>query len=149
MTDLFHTIEPWQEEHIFKAAAIILKDRHARISIHFRDDFDHVFAGGKWGYFAGAVEPGENLEQAAVRELFEETGIRAQANEMRPVAKGFSETGDGAHHYVYLLDRVVCPSEITLNEGAGFAFIHHGQLDKFDLLPIVKRVLAYYFTQNS
>ena len=145
--DQFHTVDPWEETHSFVAAAILLKDIHGRICIHFRDDFAHVIARGKWGYFAGAVEANESLRDAALRELHEETGICADAGEMLPLAKGYSEIGDGAHHYVYLLDRLVVPSDITLCEGAGFAFIHKGQLDKFDLLPITKRVLSYYFSK--
>ena len=36
------------------------------------------FGEGKWNGFGGKVEPGENPEQAAVRELWEETGIHAK-----------------------------------------------------------------------
>lgn len=32
---------------------------------------------GLWGYPGGHVEPGETAAEAAVRELFEETGVRA------------------------------------------------------------------------
>ena len=145
--DAFHTVDPWQEDYKFMAAAVLLKDRYGCISIHFRDDFDHVFAHGKWGYFAGAVEPGETIVHDAVRALHEETGIVALESEMQPLARVFSGTGEGAHHYVYMLDRVIKPSEIALNEGAGFAFIHQGQLDKCDLVPATKHILSSYFAQ--
>ena len=36
--------------------------------------------GWRWGTIGGAVDPGEELGAAAVRELFEETGIRADAS---------------------------------------------------------------------
>lgn len=35
------------------------------------------FGMGKWNGFGGKVEEGESIEEAAVRELFEECGIRA------------------------------------------------------------------------
>ena len=34
---------------------------------------------GKWGYPGGWIDPGETMAQAAVRELFEETSVRAEA----------------------------------------------------------------------
>lgn len=37
------------------------------------------FGEGRWNGFGGKVEPGETIEDAAARELFEEAGIQAQA----------------------------------------------------------------------
>lgn len=34
---------------------------------------------GKWGFPGGWIDPGETMAQAAVRELFEETQVRAEA----------------------------------------------------------------------
>jgi 8-oxo-dGTP diphosphatase/2-hydroxy-dATP diphosphatase len=35
------------------------------------------FGMGKWNGFGGKIEPGETMEEAACRELFEESGVRA------------------------------------------------------------------------
>lgn len=38
--------------------------------------------GGKWGLPAGGVEDNENIRDAAVREIFEETGYRTKSSEL-------------------------------------------------------------------
>lgn len=43
---------------------------------------------GSWGYAGGSVELGESVEQTAERELFEETGLKAQKLELLGVYSG-------------------------------------------------------------
>lgn len=50
---------------------------------------------GCWGYAGGSVEPGEETELAAARELEEETGLRAEALELFGVFSGEGQ------HYIY------------------------------------------------
>lgn len=49
--------------------AVIIRDRAGRILLERRSDC------GWWGCIGGRVEPGESVEQAAVREVLEETGL--------------------------------------------------------------------------
>ena len=75
MTDVFETLGPWDNVGSFKAAVVLLKDRHGRILLQFRDDFPHVKSGGRWGYFGGEIEEGETARQAVIREIAEEIGV--------------------------------------------------------------------------
>ena len=70
-------------------ASVILEDAQGRILLQKRSD-NHC-----WGYAGGSVELGEVVEDAAKRELFEETGLVAECLELFGVFSG-KDT-----HYVY------------------------------------------------
>lgn len=63
-------------------ASVILLDGESRILLQRRAD------NGMWGYHGGAVELGEVLEDAAARELLEETGLDAHSLELYGVFSG-------------------------------------------------------------
>ena len=70
-------------------ASVILEDRQGRILLEKRTD------NGLWGYPGGGTELDERVEDAAQRELFEETGLTAGEMTLFGVFSG-PET-----HYVY------------------------------------------------
>ena len=59
-------------------AGIILVDRRGWILLQERDEFPRIDP-EKWGLAGGHVDPGEDFEPAAHRELEEETGVRLPA----------------------------------------------------------------------
>lgn len=70
-------------------ASVLLEDAAGRILLQRRAD-DH-----KWGYHGGSVELDEDVEEAARRELLEETGLRARSLTLFGVFSG------PAMHHVY------------------------------------------------
>ena len=74
---------------------------------------------GRWEITGGCVQSGETAVQGAVRELFEETGIRAAENELIPC--GVFRKG-GYIHTFYLLRRDVSDSMLRMQSGETDAF---------------------------
>ena len=70
-------------------ASVIAVDKEGRILLQLRSD-NHC-----WGYAGGSVELDEPVEEAAKRELFEETGLIAEQLELFGVFSGKDM------HYVY------------------------------------------------
>ncbi|MBQ4283651.1 MAG: NUDIX hydrolase [Lachnospira sp.] len=71
------------------AASVIVEDEQGRILLQLRSD------NNCWAYAGGSVELDEVVEDAAKRELFEETGLIAERLELFGVFSG-KET-----HYIY------------------------------------------------
>jgi len=149
MTDGFETLGDWEGLASYKAALVLLKDHHGRVLLQFRDNFPHVKSGGKWGCFGGEIEAGETAHDAVVRETAEEIGVAIPAEAFRPFVRILSTTQEGHQHYVFICEQPVAPAEITLEEGAGFAFITQEQCDQFDIIPSVRQVLDHYFSTQT
>jgi len=62
---------------------------------------------GLWGFPGGKIEYGETIRAAALRELMEETGIRAEARETVATLDAFdrSDGGDIRHHFILIAVR--------------------------------------------
>lgn len=83
---------------------------------------------GTWENSGGAVKAGESSLQAITRELFEETGIRAEPEEFELLESG----SDGNTHYDYyclkrevkLEDIVLLPGETDAVKWVSFREVH-------------------------
>ena len=67
---------------IMVGACVILLDKNKKVLLQLRKD------NNRWGLAGGSLELGETLEQAAKRELYEETGLIANKLELFNVYSG-------------------------------------------------------------
>ncbi|MBV8936174.1 MAG: NUDIX hydrolase [Alphaproteobacteria bacterium] len=62
---------------------------------------------GRWGFPGGVLELGETVAQGAMRELFEETGVEAEAADPLTVIDTIDRDGEGRVRYHYTLVAVI------------------------------------------
>jgi ADP-ribose pyrophosphatase YjhB (NUDIX family) len=64
---------------------------------------DREPARGRWSFPGGAVELGESLEEAVMREALEETGLRVSVGEVATVIDRVERNEDGRVRYHYVI----------------------------------------------
>jgi mutator protein MutT len=94
---------------------------------------------GRWVVPGGAVEPGETLEQAVIREVREETGILVRPLEVMTVFDRIERVGgDVAYHYVIVDYRCAFVSGTVdaATDALEAAWAAEDELDRYDLPPL-------------
>ena len=103
---------PWKNGEYGMVVCVWVYDGRGRVLLTRRAP-EKSFA-GTWENSGGAVKAGETSRQAIARELFEETGIRAEEAEFELIDSG----RDGNTHYdYYCLKRDVSLEQIVLLPG--------------------------------
>ena len=63
---------------------------------------------GLWGFPGGKIDPGERIERAAIRELLEETGVRADPVRVFTAVDVLDYTAQGRLDHHFVLIAVLC-----------------------------------------
>ncbi|MGO1659331.1 MAG: NUDIX hydrolase [Marinobacter sp.] len=63
---------------------------------------------GRWGFPGGKIELGETVEMAAVRELYEETGVQAAARKVFNAVDAYDVDDEGRLRSHFVLIAVLC-----------------------------------------
>lgn len=97
------------------AAIVVVINRHGELLMSLRSEQKHAYP-GLWENAGGVVLTGETATQAAVRELFEETGICCTESELTHLYRVCRTQPDGVGilNEVFALKRDLDPKTLTL-----------------------------------
>jgi 8-oxo-dGTP pyrophosphatase MutT (NUDIX family) len=104
--------------HTHAAAGVFLLTPDRRLILQLRDDKPDIHYPAMITAFGGGAEPGETAEECALRELEEETGIRARAADLTRLG-AVSKVDFRGHPTasVFFLLRGVDPADLVVTEG--------------------------------
>jgi len=108
---------------------------------------------GKWGLPGGAVEVGETVKEAVVREILEETGVTVKPVKLITVFDSIHRDEDDGVRYHYILFEYLCEyvsGEVTPSSDAPDArWVEFSDLDSIDIMPSTKRFLLKVLRQEN
>ncbi len=86
-----------------RAVAIVIKDDSVLLMHRINKD-----RGEYWTFIGGGVEEGESVEDAVIRELYEEASLKASINKLFTIIKndGSARYHHTAEHHFYLCDYI-------------------------------------------
>lgn len=93
----------YPERPIVGVAAVVIENERVVLVRRGRPP-----AYGEWSLPGGAVEPGENLEEALVREVQEEIGLKVEVVEVVAVLDRIFRDEEGEIQYHYVLIDFLC-----------------------------------------
>lgn len=132
-------------------AGVILVDRRGWILLQERDEFPRIDP-EKWGLAGGHVEPGETYDQAAPRELEEETGVVLPEGALglwrEFVVDHRRAHGTWDRMAVYVADVDLTDADIDCREGRQMVFVDPEEAVRLDLSSAASHIVPAFLASE-
>lgn len=108
---------------------------------------------GKWGLPGGAVETGETLENAVIREVEEETNVTIRPIKLLTFFDAITREENGEVLYHYILFEYLCEfvsGEVkAMSDAPDARWVSINELDKIDIMESTKMFIKRVLTEED
>lgn len=124
--------------------AIIIENQHREVLIQLRDNIPNLPFANYWSLPGGKVECSETPLQAAVRELYEETGLDLPLTLWKVYERYSRDILIEQHVFTTTTDKPI--SDIVLGEGAALRFITQKDISSMPIAYGFDKLLIEFFS---
>ena len=129
-------------------AIIVLNDRY-EVLLQLRDTNPNISFANSWTLPGGVVESNETPEQAARRELAEETGIYVNLSNWKVYKRKPQNRKFSIEQHVYRGKTQQEINEMTLGEGQALQFFKQEELSALSIAYDFDKLLDEFFNQSQ
>lgn len=132
-----------------QTVAIILLNKRNEVLLQLRDKDPNISYPNSWTLPGGVVEPPETPDQAAQRELAEETGLHLSLSHWKVYKRSPQNRKFSIEQHVYLGRTHQESNEMNLGEGQALHFFRRDELPTLSIAFDFDKLLDEFFDRDS